>query len=1835
MRKVKSIQFGVLSPAEIRAMSVVEVTNPIPYEQGIPKPSGTMDTRMGTADKKRYCSTCSGDIDSCPGHFGHIELARKVVHYGFLPVIQKILRCVCFNCSKLLINRDHRGFKEATKVKNPAKRLRAVLTLCQGVRECGASVKAEDMVDFDPEKLDSIRKSGCGSRQPTFKREGMRIMVDFKDSDSAGSEEDPKKALSPDRIHAIFKKISDEDSRSLGFDPEHARPDWFILEVLPVPPPAVRPSVSFGGGAKSSDDLTYKLGDIIKFNLSLRKQEKQGAPEHVLEEVADVLQYHVSTLFDNEIPGHAPSTQRSGKPIKSIRQRLVGKAGRVRGNLMGKRVDFSARTVITADPNLGINQVGVPRSIALELTYPEIVTKHNLHYLQQLVQNGPHQHPGALHIIRDTGEITFLKHATKASERNLEPGYIVERHIQDGDPIIFNRQPSLHKMSMMGHQVKVMPWSTFRLNLSCTTPYNADFDGDEMNLHVPQTVMGRAEIQEIMLCPRQVVSPQSNKPVIGIVQDTLLGVSKFTARDTFMDQAQVYNTLMHLESWDGTVPTPCILKPKPMWSGKQIFSMCLPRINLDHLSNGLPDEENPRSKPPEGKTIPRTQTLLAPSDRYVRIEHGQLLQGILDKASVGNTAGGLVHLIWLEMGPDRVRQFLGEVQKVVNYWLLHHSFTVGIGDTVADASVISRILELLKDAKDKVTKLTLDAREGSLEPKPGMSMVEVFEETVNSTLNSAVKDAGKLVQAQLKSSNNINAMVLAGSKGSHVNISQIIACVGQNNVMGKRIPYGFRDRTLPHFNKFDIGPEARGFVSNSYMQGLTPQEFFFHAMGGREGLIDTAVKTAETGYLQRRLVKAMEDMMVQYDGTVRNATGDVVQFLYGEDGMDGCFIERQVLDLAKKSVGEMEHEFKLDPSRPDILARLMLPEVKDAVLRNTEVHALMKEEFEQLLEDRSYLIKTLEAGESQVYLPVNLRRLIWNAKKRFEPSRRGGKSDLDPQTIIEGVRSLCSKLRVVSGSDPITLEAQKNATTMIQINLRSSLAVKPVLAEERLSKEAFNWLLGEVESRFFQAQAHPGEMVGSIAAQSIGEPATQMTLNTFHLAGVSSGLTQGVPRIREIINVAKTTKGSSLTVFLDDVHQRDRDKARAVLYDLEYVSLGNVVTKAEIYYDPDFTNSVIEADRYWLETFAVGAAETPEFQNLSPWVLRFEFDSVDLSNRGITLNFVADRIKAMPAVAENLTIMVTDVNEENQVMHLRLRGTDGEADDEDNFLKNLEQHLLKTVHLRGVENITKVFISELKRDQYTSDGTLQEKYKQWILETEGVNLLAAMSVPGVDYKQTTSNSIIEVLQVLGVEAARGAILKEIRKVLNAFGLYVNYRHLSMLCDVMTFRGHLMAITRHGINRVETGSLARCSFEETVEMLIDAAAFSEKDDMRGVSSAIMLGQLAPLGTGCFDVLVNTNMLERLGVEEDLEDPALSMGMHDAAFKSTVPSTPTQVFDYAVGSPMQGALSPDSAGGWASPMGQVQFGSPFIAGNSPALAISSPAHYRAGISPVHAPVTGGGMYPSSRSAVSPIYQPTSSYTPTSGGGFSSPMSPNFTPTSGPGYSATSGRGANASYSPTSGGGMSPTSPGYSPTSGAGGGFSPTSPGYSPTSGAGGGFSPTSPGYSPTSGAGGFSPTSPGYSPTSAPGGYSPTSPGYSPTSGAGGYSPTSPGFSPTSGAGYSPTSPGYSPTSGPGTFSPTSGPGGAHYSPTSAPGYSPSSPAFSPTSGPSHAGYSPTSPGYSPSSPHNAASPSSPGYSPSSPQAGYSPTSPAQQSPSSPAYSPSSPQQEGDRSPVEDE
>ena len=849
-KKIGEIYFSLLSPNELRKMSATKVITADTYDDdGFPIAMGLMDPRMGVIEPGLRCKTCGQRVgkDKCPGHFGHIDLAMPVIHVGHVKIIRDSLRSTCRDCGHLLLTKKEReDFLE--EIKNYDREGRQKTYLYKQI-------------------VKDARKS---SKCPHCGREVGKIELDKPTT----LRENGKK-LTPSEVREWLEKIRDEDLPLLDVNVKAARPEWTVLTVLPVPPVTVRPSVTLQSGERSEDDLTHKLVDVIRINQRLQENRDAGAPQLIVEDLWELLQYHVTTYLDNQTSGIPPARHRSGRPLKTLAQRLKGKEGRFRSNLSGKRVNFSARTVISPDPNLSINEIGIPIKVAEELTIPVRVTTHNIEWCKEMItqkyapDNIAEYVPGVNYVIKNIGGI---KRRIKISDRNaemvsdkLEVGSIIERQMMDGDLALFNRQPSLHRMSMMAHRVRVVPGKTFRFNLCVCPPYNADFDGDEMNLHVIQGEEAKAEAEILMKVQENILSPRFGGAIIGGIHDIISGVFLLTNKERKVP-IEVASYLLGAVQYRGDID---IHKE----DGQRYI------LGRDIFSTILPDDLTIKFKS-------KTYENLDSEEAFVIIKNGRLLQGTVDENSIGAFKGRILDRVIRDHGMDAGRAFIDNATRLGIAVATMFGFTTSIEDEDIPDEAQHKIAEGLDDAMKQIQKLVKAYEQGELESLPGRSIEETLEMEIMRVTGKARDMAGEIAGEHLGLENSAVIMAKSGARGSMLNLSQMSGLVGQQAVRGERISRGYQYRTLPHFKKGDLGASAKGFVGSSYKKGLTPTEYFFHSMGGREGLVDTAVRTSRSGYMQRRLINALEDVKVEKDGTVRQAGGQIIQFIYGEDGID-------------------------------------------------------------------------------------------------------------------------------------------------------------------------------------------------------------------------------------------------------------------------------------------------------------------------------------------------------------------------------------------------------------------------------------------------------------------------------------------------------------------------------------------------------------------------------------------------------------------------------------------------------------------------------------------------------------------------------------------------------------------------------------------------------------------------------------------------------------------------------------------------------------------------------------------------------------------------------------
>ena len=946
----------------------------------------------------------------------------------------------------------------------------------------------------------------------------------------------------------------------------------------------------------------------------------------------------------------------------------------------------------------------------------------------------------------------------------------------------------------------------------------------EMNLHCPQSYEAMVELEEIAAVPHQIITPRHGKPVISIVQDTLVGAYYVSRPGVRFNRREFMNLMIHNRRFNGLIPPPREgTNDNPKWTGHQVVSSLLPPINLE-AKNGLWDD----NQVDENKVI---------------IRNGEMLQGTIDNGIFDKSSTGIVHVSYNDYGPQQTVDLIDGMQNMLEAFLVMNGLSVGISDLIADEKTRGEMQSKIQAKMNQVAEIILQVHLDLFDNNTGNTNQQEFEDRVIGILNQATDEVGKAGRLSLADKNRLMAMVRSGSKGKNLNVSQMMACLGQQNIENKRVQYGFTDRTLPHYKKYDDGAEARGFIESSFIRGLTPQEFFFHAMSGREGLIDTAVKTADTGYIQRKLVKGMEDLVIHHDGTVRDSNMNIVQFAYGEDGVNATKIE-----TVKYTIGEL--------SRQDIETRFGMTEVafeeilEDGTERESDEDAL-KTFVAEILDDRHrFMTQTYrflrKKDQDTIVSPVNLNRLIDTIKNRFNLSPKA-RTDLTPLYVLRGIKRV--------------IERTQSFNPQWAAILRFYLAPHELIVKHRFNRKAFDTLCEVLIVKNWQSWVVPGEQVGILASQSIGEPSTQMVLNSFHTSGAStkSNVSGGLPRLKELLDVNRDP-ATSLTIYLRDEYKENKEKAREVSQELELTMLRDITRSCAIYYDPKDETTVLAEDRSLIEfyrLFEQGADDYQPAGKASPWMMRLEFDREKMFNKNISMYDVAFILRDK---FEDIDMVYSDYNAQKLIMRIRIpaqESQDGIID-----LKKFQNKLLNGVILRGAIGVKSVSFHKEK----VSFGGLQETdgvYKantEFVLDTDGSNFLEVMNHPAVNGNKLYSTNVYDIYEQLGMEAARAGLLIEFQKIFDEIGL--STRHLCLMVDTMTRNGKLMSMNRYGINERDIGPLAKASFETTADTLLKASLFGEVDPMKGVSANIMAGQPLRGGTAFTQILLDESAIINL-------------------------------------------------------------------------------------------------------------------------------------------------------------------------------------------------------------------------------------------------------------------------------------------------------------------------------------------------------------------------------------
>lgn len=1431
---IDRIEFGLMPNEWVLRNSTMQVVNRMLYQIGSqqPTPYGPLDRTLGTSSKSENCKTCSKSIKDCTGHFGHITLELPVFHIGYFEEIKRILHCVCKRCSRVLLDPvKEKPLRRAMRNPNvdfvKRKAMHAqVMKKCKSTRKCPFCGEPNGVL----KKLKSAfrlinemaHKNTRDLREEFLNEFGNAVEYnpELKDHLKYAKED-----LDPTQVITIFRNIPDSDCCLLALDYQKSRPEEMIITHLSVPPVCIRPSVAQGFAGSMEDDLTIKLADIVEINNHIRDLFAKGHPSADIVANWAVLQQQVAMYINSDLPGFPKLGTNSKEKIRALAQRLKGKQGRFRGNLSGKRVNFSGRTVISPDPNLRVDQVGVPERMAKILTYPEKVTDYNIERLKAAIMNGPDKYPGANYVEFPHGKINVKFGNPEMHVSMLRNGDIVERHLIDGDVVLFNRQPSLHRLSIMCHRAKVLQGRTLRFNECVCGPYNADFDGDEMNIHVPQTEEARAEALDLMSVIQNLCTPGNGQPVIHPTQDFLTCSFLLTSKDVFFDQMQFCTMCSHFCDPQEKIelPPPAIFKPVRLWTGKQVFSMIL-------RSNSEKDEDGHDIYPKlnlelKEKNLYTSGDAMCVRDGYVVIRNSKLLCGNIGKGTLGGAKNAVMFTLIRDHSPYAAASVMNRLAALSSRWIGNRGFSIGIDDVTPSPELWSnrkaKILAGYQSCRAKIKAFEM----GQINSQAGCDAEQTLENQMIKEL-SDIRDAlGDECVRQLDPHHCAPLiMTLCGSKGSRQNISQMVTSVGQQIVSGARIPYGFVHRTLPHFAKHSKGAEAKGFVENSFYSGLTATEFFFHTIGGREGLVDTAVKTADTGYMQRRFTKALEDLCVQYDGSVRTAECGIVQLSYGDDGLDPIMMADGHNPVAFDNVWDhvraanpFWEEPGLGPKALSKIAEELMPGVRETC------SAVFAEQLEKVLEARRQELADMEESLAKVF----------------------GKQH---KVLIRNI--LDKKYRVTDSQLRLFVETCR--------------------------------------TKYLRACIEPGTAVGAVAAQSLGEPTTQMTLKTFHFAGMASmNITQGVPRITEIINATK--KISSPIIYAPLVNSWDVKSARVVKGRIEKTHLGDVAEYVEEVLSPSLCFLSIKLDLATIEQLQLSISVKSVAASICAHKFVIGDRKVGLISEVTTKG--EDMVRVLPptSYSDRTTMMFAMQALKNQLPGVMIcgipdvnravieRGMKGEkvgvlADKAKVGSTQLSLKGDTTELARGGatlvfsgnrsavrsssfdkdSNITTVLlVEELDSDAGVNSPVEREVYK---LVIEGYNLLGVMATQGVKDTEVISNFTLAAETTLGIEAARQTIINEIRHTMqDGHGLNVDIRHTSLLADVMSYRGMILGINRQGLAKMKNSPLVLASFEMTSNHLFDAAIRGRTAHIDGVSECIITGAPVQLGTGVFKLM----------------------------------------------------------------------------------------------------------------------------------------------------------------------------------------------------------------------------------------------------------------------------------------------------------------------------------------------------------------------------------------------
>jgi len=1350
--RISTIGFGIFSDAEKLRLSVCEVKNNRLYEKGKPKSHSLYDLRMGTTHSRYLCQTCAGNIKDCPGHYGHVKLKYYCFNVEFLSQLFRVLSCVCCHCSNILLDSKSNKYNEIRAITNPRKRLSALVVACSKKNTCFSEL-------FE----NGVSIGICNGKQPQWIRKDVYLTYTKRE------EKDLDPEITMRKLMMILRYISDDDIRFLGMHPSMSHPLGMVMKILLVPPPNTRPSKTHGRrSAYSEDDLTCALQNIVKLNENIR--DSSSANIHLANVNSPTFQQEFlplqRSIANYQFNRNKTNPNPWGQDRGSLRSRLSstsGKNGRMRRDIAAKRQNHSARTVVTGSTDIDVDEVGVPILICMRLAYKERVNSLNLERMKELVQNGPHRYPGANYVIQK-GNTYNLRYATKIS---IRPGDIVGRHLRKGDYVLFNRQPSLHRNSLMAHRVYPTEGKNFTINVGVTPAYNADFDGDEMNMQLILGEETRAECSEIMSVNKNLI--KDGKPIVQLLQHAALSCFLLTQKQVLLNYRQVSDLFFHYHNRSELPPPTLLVRKKPYWTGIDILSSVLP------------------------------------SELYLQYKSLKIVRGTVVSSSPINKEilnKGIVFTIWKDLGWRVAVDFINGFQKMLMAFLDVQGTTIHIDDC--------RMIKTPQHLEIIQNTVRYGNEQGAISNNEYNIML-AFD-----TLRDFIGDEVYRRNSD-RSRNGLYNIIESQAKGNLTNAVQIAGMLGQ------QIDHKCGRVAIPtsHFRGSKEFSYAHGLVTSSFTSGLNMNEFFHHMQGGREGLVDTAVKTGQTGYIQRKLAKMMEDLHVYPDSTVRQANGDIVEFAYGGDGMCGNKLESLSIASAELLPLQILDRFfyvpPLDYYRHDPIVHQRW---QTQYLEYSE--RIVYEDIRTVLLARHYVLSSYHHPNTDVAVqkipilcPIDFRRLL---------SRAAGTHDspedhqVTPFDLSEVTRRFWKY--ITSKFTPL----RNHSFELLFLETMSAANVCGVYA---LKGEALRWMIDQIEETLEKGQAEYYDAVGIVAAQNCTEPMTQMTLSRFHKSGQESNLEKSVERLQTILNCTHKPEKSTMMIPLKP--------------EIDPLTFGNgiicirlseiMVRWARGVIDPERNRSFLNS---WCEPALPDDAPAHTFSV----ILNKEIcKKMRISPRICHRLLAEHKWSALASSISHSTLgdeiwwLTFNVNKESETWASFIAAIDSLTASEDFITQHIVEKYLKPTILRGIPDIDDFFIA--------GDRSVV---------TKGSRLMTVLVDPNVLPHKVTTSNINEIFDVLGIDAACLAIQLEWRGIMKANQTCVDDRHISLIADKMCYSGKVVPMTYSGLLHDKASVIKQATFEKPFDSLLNGAIRGELDDHLCAMSAVCFNTKTVGGTG---------------------------------------------------------------------------------------------------------------------------------------------------------------------------------------------------------------------------------------------------------------------------------------------------------------------------------------------------------------------------------------------------